>query len=67
MNILLENNSFTMDTRESRLTRLRLLKTNIESYASELSIMPEILDWAMLAYDDFRNLLDQQYLILKKK
>ena len=60
MNILIENNSFTMDTRESRLTRLRILKENIQQYASELSITPEILDWANFAYNDYEKLISQQ-------
>lgn len=67
MNILIENNSFTMDTRESRMTRLFKLKNNIENYASELSIMPEILDWALLASEEFDTLLNKQNEITNEK
>ncbi len=60
MKILIENNSFTMDTRDSRLTRLVNLKNNIENYASELSLSPELLEWALFAHDEFKELLDEQ-------
>lgn len=67
MNILIESNSFTMDLRNTRLSRLWILKNNINDYASELCITPEILDWANLAYDDYKSLIDEQYKIIDDK
>ncbi len=67
MKILIENNSFTMDTRDSRLTRLYSLKVNIENYASELSLSPELLEWALFAYDEFKQLLEEQIKVTNLK
>ncbi len=67
MSILIESNSFTMDLRNTRLSRLWILKNNINNYASELCITPEILDWANLAFDEYKSLLDEQYHINEEK
>lgn len=60
MNVILENNSFTMDTREARLTRLIILKENIEKFASEISLEIDNLEWSLKAADNFKILLEQQ-------
>lgn len=67
MNVILENNSFTMDTREARLTRLMLLKDNIEEYAPEISLELSNLEWAAKAADEFKTLLEQQSKIFQEK
>ncbi|MDC1068769.1 hypothetical protein OAQ99_06395 [Candidatus Kapabacteria bacterium] len=60
MNIILENNSFTMDTREARLTRLYHLKSNIEKYAAEISLETSTLEWSINAFDSFKYHLEKQ-------
>lgn len=57
MDVILEDNSFTMDTREARLTRLKKFRDNIEKYAAEISLDSEILDWGIQAFTQFNRLL----------
>lgn len=59
MKILIENNSFTMDTREARYTRLNKLHKNIEKYSQELKISHELLNWAIYSFEEYNNLLSE--------
>lgn len=67
MKILIENNSFTMDTREARISRLDLLQNNINKYAKEINISHELLDWALYSYEEFLYLTDKFNEITIKK
>lgn len=52
---ILNNNSFTMDTRGLRLTRLHHISNKIEEYAAELCLEQNVLDWAIDAYSNFHT------------
>ncbi len=52
---ILNNNSFTMDTRNVRLSRLYLISSTIEEYASEICLEQNNLDWALDAYSNFHT------------
>jgi len=54
---IINNNSFSMDTRYERLTRLKMLSDKIENYASELSLSQESLEWALNSWNDYELLL----------
>lgn len=56
-NYIINNNSFSMDTRNERLTRLKMLSDKIENYASELSLSQESLDWATNCCYNYEALL----------
>lgn len=67
MEILIENNSFTMDTREARFTRLEKLHQNIEKYSKELNISHELLDWALFSFEDYNYLMSELNQVTEKK
>lgn len=67
MKVILETNSFTMDTREARLTRLNLIKDNIEKFASELSLEMNLLEWILSAHKNFSTQLEEQNIIFQDK
>lgn len=57
---IINNNSFSMDTRFERLTRLKMLSDKIENYASELSLSQESLDWALNCWSEYETLLNNK-------
>lgn len=67
MEILIENNSFTMDTREARFTRLEKLHQNIVKYSKELNISHELLDWALFSFEDYNYLMSELNQVTEKK
>lgn len=66
-NYIISSNSFSMDTRLERLSRLKMIADHIEMYASEVSLSQESLDWAMNAWKVFENLLETKYKDLDEK
>lgn len=66
-NYVVTNNSFSMDTRLERLSRMKMLADNIERYASEVSLSTDSLEWAQNAWKMFENLLDTKYKDLDEK
>lgn len=59
-NYIIQNNSFTLDIREVRKSRLSLLSQNIANYVSELSLPNQEFVWGKNAYDIYSTLLDLQ-------
>jgi len=49
-----------MDIREVRKSRLYLLSSHIEEFASELSLSPADFDWALRAYSTYSSALNVQ-------
>lgn len=66
-NYIVTNNSFSMDTRLERLSRMKILADNIEKYASEVSLSQENLEWAQNAWKLFENLLNTKNIDLDEK
>lgn len=67
MNCIIENNSFSMDTRNLRLTRLSLLSKHLIQYSEELTLEKDTIDWATNSYYKFKELLSQQNTDLEEK
>lgn len=57
---IIQNNSFTMDTREARKSRLYYLSNRIEEFASELTLETDELNWAIDSYSVYQTALMNQ-------
>lgn len=66
-NYIISNNSFTMDIREVRKTRLFLLSEKIEQYAAELTLSSQELEWCRSAYINYCKQLELQNIELLNK
>lgn len=66
-NYIILSNSFSMDTRLERLTRLKKLSDHIEKYASEVSLSQDNLNWSLNAWKEFEKLLLYKYQDLDEK
>lgn len=66
-NYIIQNNSFTMDTREARKSRLFELSRRIEEYASELTLETDELNWAIDAYSVYQTALMNQTIEVAQK
>lgn len=66
-NYIIQNNSFTMDTREARKSRLFELSKRIEEYASELTLETDELNWAINAYSVYQTALMNQAIEVAQK
>lgn len=66
-NYIIQNNSFTMDTREARKSRLFTLSNRIEEFASELTLDTDELTWAIDAYSIYQTALMNQSIELAQK
>lgn len=66
-NYIIQNNSFTMDTREARKSRLFELSKRIEEYASELTLETDELNWAIDAYSVYQTALMNQTIEVAQK
>jgi len=54
---LFDNNGFSQDSLALRLARLLMLKTYINAWAVFQSIPQALIDWALVAYDEWKALL----------
>lgn len=64
---IIQNNSFTMDTREARKSRLYELSSHIEEYASELTLETDELNWAVDSYSVYQTALMNQAIEVAQK
>jgi hypothetical protein len=64
---ILNSNSFTMDTRSVRLTRLFYISSKIEEFAAELCLEQDTMDWALEAHSNFHTALINQTIESGKK
>lgn len=67
MAFLIENNAFTRDTYGVRSTRLQFLSSSIDTYAVELGITGDLLEWAQDAFENFELARTNQSVELGEK